>query len=223
MLRISCLHTSDGNIGIFETARRQLGLDDVALRHRVRADLLAAAERAGGPTRPVLDRTATELQALSVGADAVLLTCSTLGPAAAAARAATSIPVVRVDRALAEAAVRNGGVVIALCAAGTTIAPTRALFEQAALATGAAVEIRLVPGAWERFKAGDLDSYYAMIAEAADIAAREGTATIALAQASMTGAARLCRQAQPLTSPEIGLAAAVTAAHAAAERSSKQS
>lgn len=223
MLRISCLHTADSNISTFEAARRQLRLDDVVLRHRVRADLLAAAETAGGPTQPILERAAAELRALAVGADAVLLTCSTLGPAAAVAQARTPVPVLRVDLALAEEAVRNGGIVIALCAAGTTIAPTRALFEQAALATGAEVEVRLVPGAWERFKAGDQQFYLSMIAEAAEIAAGEGLASIALAQASMAGAAALCREARPLTSPAVGLAAAVAAAQALAENSPKRS
>ena len=218
MPRISCLHTADSNIQVFEAARRQLRLDDVVMRHRVRADLLAAAERAGGTVAPVLQRTAAELVLLADGADAVLLTCSTLGPAAALAQAATRVPVLRVDQALAEAAVRRGGTVIVLCAAGATIAPTRALFERAALLTGAEVEIRLVPGAWERFKAGDESGYLSLVAEAADLAAEEGPAAIAMAQASMAGAAPFCREAEPLTSPAVGLAAAVAAAQAAAEK-----
>ena len=223
MPRISCLHTADSNIQVFEAARRLLRLDDVVMRHRVRADLLAAAEKAGGAVEPVLQRTAAELGLLADGADAVLLTCSTLGPAAALAQAATGVPILRVDQALAEEAVKHGGTVIVLCAAGTTIAPTRTLFERAALLTGAEVEVRLVPSAWERFKAGDEAGYLSLVAEAADLAAEEHPSSIALAQASMAGAARLCRDAAPLTSPAVGLAAAVTAAQAAAEKSSKQS
>lgn len=219
MTRISCLHSAESNIMVFEAARRQLRLDDVVLRHRVRADLLAAAERAEAGTGPVLQRTAAELEILAAGADAVLLTCSTLGPAAALAQAATAVPVLRVDQALADEAVARGGRVIVLCATGTTIAPTRTLFEHAALLTGAEVEIRLVPDAWARFKAGDTDAYLQLVAEAADLAAREGPAAVALAQASMAGAAKLCRDAAPLTSPAAGLAAA----QAAAEKSSKQS
>ncbi|MHB1104291.1 MAG: aspartate/glutamate racemase family protein [Devosia sp.] len=223
MPRISCLHTAETNIVIFEAARRQLRLDDVVLRHRVRADLLAAAEKPGGAIEPILRRTAAELGILAGAADAVLLTCSTLGPAAALAQATTPVPILRVDQALAREAVKGGGTVIVLCAAGTTITPTRALFERAALLTGAEVEVRLVPGAWERFKAGDQDAYLAMIADAADIAAGEGAATIALTQASMAGAAKLCREVTPLTSPAVGLAAAVAAAQAAAEKSPTRS
>src|SRR5260221_713152 len=49
-MRVACLHTADSNIAAFEAARRELGRDGVALRHVVRADLLEAAERAGGLT-----------------------------------------------------------------------------------------------------------------------------------------------------------------------------
>lgn len=219
MPRISCLHTAESNIMVFEAARRQLRLDDVVLRHRVRADLLAAAEKPGAAIEPVLQRTAAELGVLAGSADAVLLACSTIGAAAAIAHAATAVPILRVDQALAETAVKDGGNVIVLCTAGTSIAPSRALFERAARATGAEVEVRLVPGAWDRFRAGDHDAYLAMIAESVDSAFGESGPIIALAQASMAGAAKLCREVTPLTSPAAGLAAAVAAAQAAVEKS----
>jgi hypothetical protein len=96
----------------------------------------------------------------------------------------------------------------------TTLAPTRALFEQAAAATGAQVEVRLVPGAWALFRNGREELYLAAIAEAADEATRTGATTVALAQASMAGASGLTASAPvPLTSPAAGLAAAIAAAH----------
>ena len=216
MLNISCLHTARSNIAVFEAARRALKLDDVMLRHRVRADLLAAAEKAGRPTPAILEQTAAELGQLAISAQGVLLTCSTLGPATARMRADLTVPVLRVDEALAAEAVRKGGRVIVLCTAGSTIGPTRTVFEAAAMATGAEVEVRLVPGAWELFKAGDQQAYRRMIAEAADIATEEGAAAVALAQASMADAARLAKRRPPLTSPAAGLAAIVAAARAAA-------
>jgi hypothetical protein len=215
VLKISCLHTSASNIAVFEAARRALGDDEVILKHRVRTDLLAAAEAGNGPDGRVLELTAAELRSLAVGAKGVLLTCSTLGPAVARFGPAPSLPVLRVDAALAEAAVAGGGSVVVLCAAGATIGPTRAVFEQAAGATGAAIEVRLVPDAWTAFKAGDEQRYLRLVAEAAELAAAEG-GIVALAQASMAGAARLVRDATPpLTSPLVGLAAIVAAARAA--------
>lgn len=85
--------------------------------------------------------------------------------------------------------------------------------------TGADVEVRLIPGAWDLFKAGRQDDYWQTIADAADTAAAEGAAAVALAQASMAGAAALARH-PPLTSPGAGLAAMVARAQAAAEKSS---
>ncbi|MBL8838861.1 MAG: Asp/Glu racemase, partial [Alphaproteobacteria bacterium] len=125
--------------------------------------------------------------------------------------AGAPVPVLRVDSALAAEAVRGGGRVVVLCAVATTIAPTRDLFEKAAAATGARVELALVPGAWPAFRAGDVARYFALIAAAADRAYADGADVVALAQASMTGAAALCRNGAPLTSPGAGLAAAKAA------------
>jgi hypothetical protein len=218
VLKISCLHSAQSNIAVFEAARRALKLDRVMLKHRVRSDLLATAEKEGGPSEAVLRQTADELAALAKNAHGVLLTCSTLGPAARIAAAELTVPVLRVDQALAEEAVRRGGAVIALCAVGTTIGPTRSVFEEAAMAagTGAEIEVRLIPGAWELFKAGRQDDYWQTIADAADTAATEGAAAVALAQASMAGAAPLARH-RPLTSPSVGLAAIVARAQASSD------
>ncbi|MBI1775051.1 MAG: Asp/Glu racemase [Proteobacteria bacterium] len=212
-MRIACLHTVDSNIAVFEAARSDLGLDQVELRHEVRADLLQAAERAGTLTPEITAATAEALLALSRDADAVLLTCSTVGPAVGElALSATPMPVLRVDAALASHAVAKGGRVVALCAVETTIEPTRRLFEEAARSTGAVIEVRLVPDAWAAFKAGDRERYHRLVAAAADKASEEGATSVALAQASMAGAAKLSRLAPvPLTSPAVGLAAAVGA------------
>ena len=193
MLKISCLHSAQSNIAVFEAARRELKLDEVILKHRVRADLLAAAEDAGELTPDIVGRTVDELISVGRGADGVLLTCSTLGPAASDASRRLDIPVRRVDQALAEEATRAGGTIIVLCAASTTIAPTRAMFEAAAMATSASVEVRLVPHAWDLFHAAREADYHRLVADAADAAAEEDVTVVALAQASMAGAAAYAR------------------------------
>ncbi|WP_246685317.1 aspartate/glutamate racemase family protein [Methylobacterium sp. WL103] len=213
MPRITCLHTAQSNIAVFDAALAAAGLTGVTLHHEVRADLLAAAEREGGLTMQIAQRTAEALQGLSDGADVVLLTCSTLGPAAEIAADDATIPILRVDAALAAEAVKDGGSVVVLCAVETTVEPTRRLFESAALATGAEVTVCLVPGAWEAFKAGDRDRYLAIVAEAAEDAMRGGATRVALAQASMAEASNLLPTAQrALSSPTVGLTAAATAA-----------
>ena len=214
MIRIACLHTAESNVAVFDAALDTLGTAGVELGHFVRTDLLAAAERAGGGLTPaIIAQTAEALRELCNGADAVLLTCSTLGPAAEAAAKTTSIPVMRVDAALALEAAKDGGKIVVLCAVETTVEPTKLLFEAAAHATGAEITMRLVPHAWEAFKAGDLDRYLAIIAQATDEAMRSGATRVALAQASMAAAAALVATSpRPLNSPTVGLAAAIAAA-----------
>jgi hypothetical protein len=206
---IACLHTVPSLIAVFDAEADKLGL---TLRHSLRDDLLRDAERAGGLTDDVAVRTAAALSEMAGDADAVLLTCSTLGPSAA--RATAPVPVLRVDEALAEAAVRGGGRVVVLCAVETTLEPSRTLFARCAAATGARIDTRLVPDAWAAFRAGDPERYLELIAAAADTAFADGADQVALAQASMAGAAALCRNGTPLTSPAVGLAAAARAANA---------
>ena len=125
MARTTCLHTAQSNVSVFDAALAALALTGVSLHHKVRADLLAAAELQGGLTRQIAHRTAEALRSLSDGADIVLLTCSTLRPAAEIAADDASIPILRVDAALAAEAVKDGGSVVVLCAVETTVEPTR--------------------------------------------------------------------------------------------------
>jgi len=215
-MRIACLHTAQSNIAVFEAAARQLNLPTASLQHEVRPDLLAAAELAGGLTPGIELQTCDALLHLGRRADAVLLTCSTLGPCVCAISAGSApraaVPTIRVDKALAEEATRLGGKVVVLCAVETTLQPTTRLFAEAAKRFASDVEVRLVQGAWSLFKAGKQDDYLAAIADAADQASRDGATIVALAQASMAGAAELARHApKPLTSPVTGLAAALAA------------
>jgi hypothetical protein len=209
-MKIALLHTATSNIAVFQKAASEIGLPQSALHHEVRADLLAAAEEAGGLTQEIANETGSVLKDLARNADAVILTCSTLGPSIAEVENATEIPILRVDDALAKKAVKSGGLVVAFCAVETTVAPTTRLFTEAAKSTGAKVEIRLVPGAWELFKTGDRAGYLAVIAEMAEAAYDEGATIVALAQASMAGAADLVTNGpKPLSSPTAGLAATV--------------
>jgi Asp/Glu/hydantoin racemase len=211
-MRIACLHTADSNIAVLEESLGREGLSAVQLVHQVRADLLAEVEKNGGLTESIEDRTIEALLDLSERADAVLLTCSSLGRVASRASERVSRPILRVDEALAREAVKEGGKIVALCAVETTLGPTRALFESAAQATGARIEVHLVPSAWDLLKAGQTEAYLRTIAEAADKAFDDGYRIVALAQASMTGAVALCRTGQPLTSPGAGLKAALASA-----------
>ncbi len=200
MARIACLHTASSNIALFDAEAERL---DLRLIHAIRADLLADAESAGGVTDAIRHRTAAALDDLAAEADVVLLTCSTLGACALP-------PHLRTDAALAQAAVQGSGRVAVLCAVETTLTPWRDLFVKAAAATGATIELHVVPGAWAAFRAGETQAYLAMIATQAQAAQSAGARMVALAQASMAGATSLLPPDFPvLASPEAGLRAAI--------------
>lgn len=211
-MRIACLHTANSNITVFAAAAEALGIAPDSLHHEVRADLLAAAELAGGLTEETRRSTVAALVTLAENADFVLLTCSTLGPAVDDVAANVRVPILRTDEALATAAVQAVGTVVVLCAVNTTLEPTTLLFHKAALQTSAAIDVRLVPGAWALFKEGDIEGYLALIAQAADRAYVEGATIVALGQASMGGAASRVTAGPPaLTSATAGLRAALKA------------
>lgn len=213
-MRVACLHTVDSNVPVLEAVADALRAQgqDLTLLHTVRADLLKRAEAEGGLNDDIRDEATELLQALANSADAVLLTCSTVGPAAERADILAPVPVLRVDEALASAAIAKATAgnnhIDVLCAVQTTVEPTQALFERLAAGTGVTIAMHLAPGAWDAFRAGDIPAYHKLVAEAADALYAGGAETIALAQASMAGAATLCTGGTPLTSPGAGLAAA---------------
>lgn len=210
---LALLHTSPVHVPVFDALRDEAhpGLE---LRHHVDAGLLDRARREGpqavtDAVRAVLRRAAAE------GARAVLCTCSTIGAVAESAAGDAGVPVLRVDRPMAAAAVAAGSRVVVLGALRSTLEPTVALVEEEARRAGRPVEVRalLVDGAWSRFEAGDTEGFARVVAEAAD--AVTDADVIVLAQASMAPARERAGTAVPvLASPAPGLAAGAAAATA---------
>lgn len=204
---LALLHTSPVHVPVFDALRDEAH-PGLRLRHIVAEDLLARA-RADGPAAVAGDVRARVREAVDEGARAVLCTCSTIGGVAEAAAAGSGVPVLRVDRPMAAAAVAAGPRVVVLAALESTLGPTVALIEEEAHRAGRSVEARtvLVPGAWERFEAGDTAGYVRRVARSAD--AVTGADAIVLAQASMAPAQELVTTPVPvLSSPRPGLAAA---------------
>ncbi len=192
-MHIACLHTAASNIEIFGKAAAALQLDAGDISHAVHGELLEAAEKQGGITPAIEMATLHIIRNLITEADAVLVTCSTLGAIADSARAGFAKPVLRTDRALAEQALESGLSVSVLCTAPTTLEPTTELFRQVFANAQAAPDIRLIDGAWDLFRAGEIKAYERAIADAANAAHDTGSQLVVLAQTSMANAAELIR------------------------------
>ncbi|MEU6283215.1 aspartate/glutamate racemase family protein [Streptomyces sp. NPDC047028] len=210
---LALLHTSPAHIPVFD-ALRDGDHPGLRLCHLVDEDLLERAGRHGvdavtDDVRAALDR------AVATGAHAVLCTCSTIGGAAEDLGADAVVPVLRVDRPMAAAAVAAGPRVTVLATVAATLRPTVDLIEQEAARSGRPVSVRtrLVDGAWRHFASGDTNAYARHVAAAADAVTATETDVIVLAQASMAPAQRLTDTTLPvLSSPRPGLAAAALAA-----------
>ncbi|MEU8777259.1 arylsulfatase [Streptomyces sp. NPDC048606] len=199
---LTLLHTSPAHVPVFD-ALRDADHPGAGLRHVVAPGLLERA-RAEGPASVTAD-----LRGLLAGAGTpVLVTCSTLGSVAESLAGAAGTRVLRVDRPMAARAVRTGPRVVVLATVESTFAPTAELLAEEAAGRPLEVRTLLVPGAWERFAAGDAPGCHAAVARAVE--AVTDADVVVLAQASMAPAEALARTPLPvLSSPRPGLDAAL--------------
>jgi Asp/Glu/hydantoin racemase len=144
------------------------------------------------------------LAAVRDGADLVMVTCSSMGPAVDAL-AARGMPVLRVDEALADEAIAAGSRIGVIATLATTLRPTTELIRRRAEVAGrpaGAVEIesRLVDGAFAALKGGELERHDELV--------RAGLRTliplvdvVVLAQASMARVAATLTPEETLGRP----------------------
>jgi Asp/Glu/hydantoin racemase len=191
-MRISFLHTLDGNRNIFDSAAKDLGLSGEQLRHEIRTDLRLSVQQTGAATAEVAEQIRRCLMELSTDADAVVVTCATLSPVVAVFDD-LPIPIVRADAALVAAAARIGGHIVVLCALDSSVEPTRHLFEQYVNEKTESVKVVNVVGIWDLFSSGNLGACLAEIARAADQAYDTGASVVAFAHPWMAQAAPLVR------------------------------
>ncbi|AZM56961.1 arylsulfatase [Streptomyces sp. WAC 01529] len=215
MVTLGLLHTSSAHVPVFD-GLRDAHHPGVELRHHVVESLLERA-RSEGPEAVAPDVRTALLRAAGAGAAAVLCTCSSIGGVAEAMGPEVGVPVLRVDRPMAAAAVAAGPRIVVLATVESTLGPTVALVEDEARKAGREAEVRsvVVDGAWERFAAGDTEGCAALVARAVS-EVRDADAVV-LAQASMAAAEDLVPSgsARVFSSPRVGLDAAVAAARGA--------
>ncbi len=155
-----------------------------------------AAHHAGRPCPPPENlrsfvHTARELVAFH-RVDAVLITCSTMNRAVEKVRKAlraTRVPVVQIDEAMMEAAVKRGGRILVIATHGPSVSSTQALLRETAARLGRPVEFdgATVEDAFDHLGRGDMAGHNRAIARAIRAAQKRGRIdTVVLAQLSMS-------------------------------------
>ncbi|MDP4031447.1 MAG: hypothetical protein Q8P60_01095 [Pseudorhodobacter sp.] len=205
-MKIAFLHTAEAHITTFDAllARRA---PDVRVTHRVEAGLLRRAMAEG--LAAVQEQTLAVLTGLC-SSDAVVCTCSTLGPVADDL-ARNHRHVFRVDRPMLQRAVALGSeLLIAICLESTR-GPCLELLADCSRIAGRSARptVVLCDQAWPYFAAGDQEQFHKVIAAKirAKVAATKGFDAVVLAQASMMGTAPLLADlGMPiLSSPELAV------------------
>lgn len=145
------------------------------------------------------------MAAEAAGAAAALSLCSSLGPAIDCARKLVNIPLIKIDDAHTEAAVRQASRIGVLATAGTTLGPTVSLLKKKAALLEKEIEVEalLSNSAFEVLMRGDKAKHDALVLEAARRLAASAD-LILFAQASMTRLAAAVQEATGLpvlTSP----------------------
>ncbi len=211
MTKLALIHTSPATLEPLKAQAAEL-LPGVEIVNFVDDSILPQLLKNGGNVGEVEDRLLHYAQfAEQVGADAILSACSSLGELTPSAQHVVSVPVVRIDDAMAAAAVQRGRRIGVAATLPTTLNPTTRLLEAKAEALGRAVEIKpvLVSGAYERLMDGDKDGHDNMLVAALTRLASE-VDVVVLAQVSM---ARVLPRVPAelrdkfLTSPRLGMEA----------------
>lgn len=203
MSTVSFLHTAEVHTEMFSRVMKEVapGLDHV---HQVRPELLALARSDGIDS---IRRALAEAvrQAASQG-DLLICTCSTLGGRAEQVVGTAGVPVIRVDRAMAETAVRADCRIVVVAALESTIEPTTLLLAECAADRDVQVHVAARFDAWPLFEAGKLAAFHADIAQHVRDSATASDVVV-LAQASMAPAADLLRDAPfaVLSSPRLAV------------------
>ena len=209
---IAFLHTSPVHVPTFTSLLARLAPGERAT-HAVDEALLRDAQAQGHAHPAIVARVQAAVVEL-----VVVCTCSTLGGAAEATPTCGRFTATRIDRAMADRAVELGPDVLVVAALQSTLAPTAALVSDSARRLGRPIHLRehLADGAWAHFEAGRQAAYLQAVA-ASVRAAAGGAGVVVLAQASMAGAAEhLLDLGKPvLSSPELGMRAALARARSA--------
>jgi Asp/Glu/hydantoin racemase len=164
---LTLIHTTHVVVPVFAALCQQY-LPGVRVTQVLDEGLLQSTIAAGRLEKAVVRRFIRLAQSASeTGADAVMVTCSSIGPAADLAVDLVDCPVIRGDRAMAEKAVAAGTRIGVAATLSTTMDPTMELLRQTAAKENRIVEViaGLCPGAFDAVTGGDSAAHDEIVRE----------------------------------------------------------
>jgi Asp/Glu/hydantoin racemase len=184
--RLGLVHTSATLVPVFAALCKEK-LPNVEVFNIVDDSLVKGIREAGSLTPQISKRVLDYLKsAESGGANQIVVTCSSIGPAVEAGAKEVKVPVLRVDQPMADQAVAAGKRIGVIATLSTTLEPTSDLVLRRAEKAGKKIELtsRLAEGAFEALMSGDAAKHDAMVAAALKELSKQ-VDVILLAQASM--------------------------------------
>ena len=183
---LALVHTSATLVPVFaQLCKAKLpGVDTFNI---VDDSLVRAIGARGSLTADIARRVAGYITSAEAGgADEVLVTCSSIGPAVEAAAPFAAVPVLRVDQPMADIAVRTGRRIGVIATLPTTLTPTADLVRRRAALERKEIELTsvLCDGAFDALMGGDAGRHDALVADALRALSTK-VDVILLAQASM--------------------------------------
>ncbi len=209
MKKLAIIHTSPATVEPLKALASEL-LPGCEVVNFVDDSILPQLAQNGGNLRAVQGRLKQyACFAQEVGATAILEACSSVGELVSVMQQQVTIPIVRIDEAMAESAVHRGTRVGVAATLATTLNPTTRLLEAKAREAGKKIEVKpvLIDGAYARLMAGDREGHDALLVQALSELA-QATEVVVLAQASMARVLpklSLAAQNKVLTSPRLGM------------------
>lgn len=183
---LAFIHTSPVLVPQFTKLAAEL-LPGIQIFHMVDESLIKNTIAVGSLTKATSRRVLSLLEsAQQAGATAAMVTCSSIGQAVEFSRPLIDIPVLRIDEAMAEAAVTSGDRIGVAATLRTTLDPTIQLLKETAARNDKKIQITpcLCEGAFEAVIRGETETHDRLVSSALDQLAKT-VDVIVLAQASM--------------------------------------
>ena len=184
--KLGLVHTSATLVPLFAALCKEK-LPGVEVFNIADDSLGKGIREAGSITPTISKRVAGYIESAELaGADYIMVTCSSIGPAVEAAAKQRGVPVLRVDLPMAEQAVQTGRRIGVVATLRTTLEPTADLISRRAVAAGKQIELtaRLAEGAFEALMSGDAATHDAKVTALLRELSQQ-VDVIVLAQASM--------------------------------------